>query len=87
MGCLLQSLDLDDTKTITMEELAEGLRKQGSPIAQKELEARAPPNSSCQACFGQVLNRAGGGPAQAGQPYCAEGAGGARAPNGVSVSL
>lgn len=39
--CLLQSLDLDDTKTITMEELAEGLRKQGSPVAQKELEARA----------------------------------------------
>lgn len=24
-----------------MEELAEGLRKQGSPVAQKELEARA----------------------------------------------
>ncbi|KAK9835373.1 hypothetical protein WJX81_005486 [Elliptochloris bilobata] len=35
---LFQSLDLDDTKTITLEELAEGLRKQGSPVAQKELE-------------------------------------------------
>ena len=46
-----QSLDLDDTKTITMEELAEGLRKQGSPIAQKELEARARPDSQCRACF------------------------------------
>ncbi len=34
----MQSLDLDDTKTITLEELAEGLRKQGSPVAQKELE-------------------------------------------------
>jgi len=33
-----QSLDLDDTKTITLEELAEGLRKQGSSVAQKELE-------------------------------------------------
>ena len=36
--CAAQSLDLDDTKTITLEELAEGLRKQGSPVAQKELE-------------------------------------------------
>ena len=42
-----QSLDLDDTKTITMEELAEGLRKQGSPVAQKELEARASPPAEC----------------------------------------
>lgn len=48
---VLQSLDLDDTKTITMEELAEGLRKQGSPIAQKELEARSTPWLSMSGLF------------------------------------
>ena len=47
----MQSLDLDDTKTITMEELAEGLRKQGSPVAQKELEARASPRVSVLAKY------------------------------------
>lgn len=37
-GCVLQSIDTDKSGSITAAELEEGLRKQGSPLAQKDLE-------------------------------------------------
>ncbi|CAK0786958.1 Calcium-dependent protein kinase 2 [Coccomyxa viridis] len=36
---LFQSLDVDKSGTVTLDELREGLAKQGSPITQKEVEA------------------------------------------------